>query len=92
MGRLFLVAADFAAIGSLELLDLLLEGLFLLARHALVGGLPGGIAAARLGPRRAVLIGLALMTVAGVTFAFADDPWTLPRDRRSSCSGAYRYG
>jgi len=44
---------------------------------ALVGGLPGGIAAARLGPRRAVLIGLALMTVAGVTFAFADDPWTL---------------
>src|SRR2546423_845413 len=44
---------------------------------ALVGGLPGGIAAARLGPRRAVLIGLALMTVAGVAFAFADDPWTL---------------
>ncbi|MDX6543498.1 MAG: hypothetical protein QOK32_1101 [Gaiellaceae bacterium] len=44
---------------------------------ALVGGLPGGIAAARLGPRRAVLIGLALMTVAGVAFAFAGDPWTL---------------
>ncbi|MDQ5820056.1 MAG: MFS transporter [Actinomycetota bacterium] len=44
---------------------------------ALVGGLPGGIAAARFGPRRAVLIGLALMTVAGVAFAFADSPWML---------------
>jgi MFS family permease len=44
---------------------------------ALVGGLPAGIAAARLGPRRGVLIGLALMTVAGVAFAFAGDPWTL---------------
>jgi MFS family permease len=44
---------------------------------ALVGGLPGGIAAARFGPRRAVLFGLALMTLAGLVFAFADTPWTL---------------
>jgi MFS family permease len=39
---------------------------------ALVGGLPGGVAAVRLGPRRAVLAGLALFSVASVGFALAD--------------------
>src|SRR5947208_4492338 len=39
---------------------------------ALVGGLPGGVAAARLGPRRAVLGGLTLFVIASIGFAFAD--------------------
>lgn len=39
---------------------------------ALVGGVPGGFAAARLGPRRAVLGGLALFVVASVAFSFAN--------------------
>ncbi len=42
------------------------------AAGALIGGLPGGRAAARLGPRRAVLVGLALMGAASIGFAFAD--------------------
>jgi MFS family permease len=42
------------------------------AAGALVGGLPGGAAAARLGARRAVLVGLALMGLASLGFAFAD--------------------
>src|SRR3954451_2815848 len=41
------------------------------AAGALVGGLPGGAAAARLGARRAVLVGLALMGLASLGFAFA---------------------
>jgi MFS family permease len=41
------------------------------AAGALLGGLPGGRAAALLGPRRAVLTGLTLMGVSGVAFAFA---------------------
>jgi MFS family permease len=44
---------------------------------ALVGGLPGGAAAARLGPRRTVLGGLALMGLASVGFAFAHGFWPL---------------
>src|SRR6478672_13592191 len=42
------------------------------AAGALIGGLPGGRAAARLGPRRAVLVGLALMGLASVGFAFGE--------------------
>src|SRR5579884_1467818 len=41
------------------------------AAGALLGGLPGGLLAARLGPRRGVLIGLAMMGFAGLGFAFA---------------------
>jgi predicted MFS family arabinose efflux permease len=41
------------------------------AAGALVGGLPGGMAAARFGPRKAVLGGLAMMAAASVDFAFA---------------------
>jgi predicted MFS family arabinose efflux permease len=38
----------------------------------LLGALPGGYVAAKVGPRATVLLGLALMTVAGVAFALAD--------------------
>jgi MFS family permease len=41
------------------------------AAGALVGGLPGGVAAARLGARRAVLVGLTLMGLSSLGFAFA---------------------
>jgi MFS family permease len=47
------------------------------AAGALAGALPGGFAAARLGPRRAVLVGLALMAAASVGFGFAGDAVTL---------------
>jgi MFS family permease len=47
------------------------------AAGALVGGLPGGVAAARMGPRRAVLAGLALMCVASLSFAWSDSFWSL---------------
>ena len=47
------------------------------AAGALVGGLPGGVASARLGARRAVLIGLVLMGLASLGFAFAGGFWTL---------------
>jgi MFS family permease len=47
------------------------------AAGALIGGLPGGLAAARLGARRAVLVGLAGMGIASVGFALADSFWTL---------------
>jgi MFS family permease len=41
------------------------------ALGALVGAIPGGIAAARFGPRQAVVAGLTLMAVASVGFGFA---------------------
>jgi MFS family permease len=47
------------------------------AAGALVGGIPGGVATARLGAQRAVLVGLALMGVSSVGFAFAHGYWPL---------------
>src|SRR6266851_2905722 len=47
------------------------------AAGALLGGLPGGAAAARLGPRRAVLVGLAGMGLASLGFALAESFWSL---------------
>ena len=44
---------------------------------ALLGGVPGGMAAARFGPKRAVLTGLVLLAVACFAFAAAEGPWTL---------------
>jgi MFS family permease len=44
---------------------------------ALVGGLPGGAAAARLGPRRAVVVGLVGMGLASLGFAVAGGFWGL---------------
>ncbi|HEX3687365.1 MAG TPA: MFS transporter [Gaiellaceae bacterium] len=51
------------------------------AAGALVGGLPGGAAAARLGARRAVLVGLTLMGLASLGFAFAHGFWPLSAAR-----------
>ena len=51
------------------------------AAGALVGGLPGGVAAARLGARRAVLVGLTLMGLASLGFAFAHGFWPLAAAR-----------
>lgn len=39
---------------------------------ALLGGIPGGLAAARFGPKRAVVAGLLLLSVACLAFALAD--------------------
>src|SRR3954462_11845691 len=47
------------------------------AAGALVGGLPGGVAAVRLGARRAVLVGLTGMGLASLGFAYADSFWGL---------------
>src|SRR5436190_14629425 len=47
------------------------------AAGALLGAVPGGVAAARFGPRRAVLVGLTLMGLASLGFAFAGGFWTL---------------
>ena len=47
------------------------------AAGALIGGLPGGFAAVRLGARRAVLVGLTGMGLASLGFAFAGSFGTL---------------
>jgi MFS family permease len=47
------------------------------AAGAVLGALPGGIAAARYGPRRALLIGLCLMSAASLGFGFAGGAWSL---------------
>ena len=51
------------------------------AAGALVGGLPGGAASARLGPQRAVLVGLTLMGLASLGFAFVHGFWPLAAAR-----------
>src|SRR5688500_14326125 len=44
---------------------------------ALIGGIPGGIAAARFGPKHAVVAGLVLLGVASFAFALAGGAVTL---------------
>lgn len=44
---------------------------------ALLGGLPGGLLAARFGPKRAVVGGLLLLALASFAFAFAESAWSL---------------
>ena len=44
---------------------------------ALLGGIPGGLAASRFGPKRAVVAGLLLLAVASFAFAAANDALTL---------------
>jgi len=62
------------------------------AAGALVGGLPGGVAAARMGAQRAVLVGLSLMCLASLGFAFADGFWTLFAARfLQGCGSAFTW-
>jgi MFS family permease len=62
------------------------------AAGALIGGLPGGFAATRLGPRRAVLVGLAGMGLASVGFAFANTFWALFAARLlQGCGSAFTW-
>jgi MFS family permease len=51
------------------------------AAGALLGAIPGGIVASRWGPKRAVIIGLALMSASSFGFALADNVWTLSLSR-----------
>jgi len=51
------------------------------ALGALVGGIPGGMSAARFGVRPTVLIGLTGMAITTVTFGFADSIWLLDTAR-----------
>ena len=44
---------------------------------ALFGGIPGGLAAARFGPKRAVVAGLVLLSVSSFAFALADSAMAL---------------
>ena len=58
------------------------------AAGALVGGLPGGLATARLGARRAVFIGLALMGLSSLAFAFVHGFWPLAAARFAQGCGS----
>jgi MFS family permease len=44
---------------------------------ALVGGIPGGLAALHIGPKRTVVFGLCLLAAASFVFSLADSAWTL---------------
>lgn len=44
---------------------------------ALLGAIPGGLAAARWGPKAAVVAGLALLAASSFAFAAAEGPWAL---------------
>ena len=48
---------------------------------ALLGGLPGGVAAIRIGPKRTVLFGLGLLAASSLAFALAGDAWALGLSR-----------
>src|SRR5215467_13241523 len=54
-------------------------GLFVAAfgAGAFLGGVPGGLAATRFGPRPTVLAGLCLFALASFGFAAAHGPWAL---------------
>jgi MFS family permease len=58
------------------------------AAGAFLGAVPGGIAAARFGPRRAVLAGLLFMAAASVAFGFAEQAWTLGLSRLAQGAGS----
>jgi MFS family permease len=58
------------------------------AAGALVGGLPGGWATARLGAQRAVLIGLTLMGLSSLSFAFVHGFWPLAAARFAQGCGS----
>jgi MFS family permease len=58
------------------------------AAGAFLGAIPGGLAAARFGPRRAVVAGLLVMAVASVAFGFAGDAVTLGLARFAQGAGS----
>ena len=47
------------------------------AAGTLLAAIPGGIVAARYGPRRGLLVGITIMGLASLAFGFAGDAWTL---------------
>src|SRR4249920_3452374 len=62
------------------------------AAGALVGGLPGGWATARIGARRAVLVGLTLMGLSSLAFAFVHGFWPLAAARFvQGCGSAFTW-
>ena len=71
--------------GYADEFDLTKSGAGLLAgafgAGALLGGVPGGLAAARWGPRSAVLGGLVLLAAASFAFALSGSAWTLGLSR-----------
>lgn len=59
---------------------------------ALIGALPGGLAAVRIGPRRAVLLGLALMGLSSIAFALAASfPALLAARVAQGCGSAFTW-
>lgn len=48
---------------------------------ALVGGIPGGLLVGRIGPKRGVLAGLAVLSLASLAFALSGDPLALGLSR-----------
>jgi MFS family permease len=48
---------------------------------AVIGGIPGGLLALKVGPKGAVVIGLVGVSIASAAFALADGPWTLGASR-----------
>src|SRR5690348_448736 len=58
------------------------------AAGALLGAMPAGLSATRVGPRRAVLVGLACVASASVAFALAGDFWTLFAARLAQGAGS----
>lgn len=47
----------------------------------LLGGVPGGMAARRFGPKPTTVVGLVLLSIASLAFGLADSPWTLGLSR-----------
>src|SRR6478672_12951904 len=58
------------------------------AAGALLGAIPGGLVATRIGPRRAVLVGLTWVGAASVGFALAGDFWGLFAARLAQGAGS----
>jgi MFS family permease len=58
------------------------------AAGVLGASVPGGIAASRLGPKRAALLGVALTALASLGFGLANDKWTLGTARLAQGIGS----
>lgn len=60
----------------------------LYAAGVLIASIPGGMAASRLGPKKAVLLGVALTSLASLAFGLADDKWMLGAARLAQGIGS----